>query len=129
AEASSTLPNRACVPQTPSLDDLGNRAGPLPHCCYPCVLLESQKDCSTWTFMPEITRRVDRAEMARRVDRAEKLLQKGKPPEAREEDRQAVRDDPENDVGRQLAADLGFSVGRNQDAVKLLGELFERQVT
>src|SRR6202022_1251672 len=128
AEASSTLPNRACVPQTPSLDDLGNRAGPLPHCCYPCVLLESQKDCSTWTFMPEITRRVDRAEMARRVERAEKLLQKGKTPEALEEYLQALRDDPENDVVRQLSADLCLSVNRNADAVRLLGELFERQV-
>src|SRR6202048_2732138 len=78
--------------------------------------------------MPEITRRVDRAEMARRVERAEKLLQKGKTPEALEEYLQALRDDPENDVVRQLAADLCLSVNRNQDAVKLLGELFERQV-
>jgi tetratricopeptide (TPR) repeat protein len=78
--------------------------------------------------MPEITRRVDRAEMARRVERAEKLLQKGKTPEALEEYLQALRDDPENDLVRQLAADLCLSVNRNQDAVKLLGELFERQV-
>jgi GGDEF domain-containing protein/predicted Zn-dependent protease len=78
--------------------------------------------------MPEITRRVDRAEMARRVERAEKLLQKGKTPEALEEYLQVLRDDPENDVVRQLAADLCLSVSRNQDAVKLLGELFERQV-
>jgi tetratricopeptide (TPR) repeat protein len=66
--------------------------------------------------------------MARRVERAEKLLQKGKTPEALEEYLQALRDDPENDVVRQLAADLCLSVSRNQDAVKLLGELFERQV-
>jgi len=78
--------------------------------------------------MPEITRRVDRAEIARRVERAEKLLQKGKTPEALEEYLQVLRDDPENDVVRQLAADLCLSVSRNQDAVKLLGELFERQV-
>ena len=78
--------------------------------------------------MPEITRRVDRAEMARRVERAEKLLQKGKTPEALEEYLLALRDDPENDVVRQLAADLCLSLNRNQDAVKLLGELFERQV-
>ena len=78
--------------------------------------------------MPEITRRVDRAEMTRRVERAEKLLQKGKTPEALEEYLQVLRDDPENDVVRQLAADLCLSVSRNQDAVKLLGELFERQV-
>ena len=79
--------------------------------------------------MPEITRRVDRAEMARRVERAEKLLQKGKTTEALEEYLQVLHDDPENDVVRQLAADLCLSVSRNQDAVKLLGELFERQVT
>jgi tetratricopeptide (TPR) repeat protein len=67
--------------------------------------------------------------MARRVERAEKLLQKGKTPEALEEYLQALRDDPENDVVRQLAADLCLSVSRNQEAVKLLGELFERQVS
>ena len=72
---------------------------------------------------------MDRAEIARRVERAEKLLQKGKTAEALEEYLQVLRDDPENDVVRQLAADLCLSVGRNKDAVQLLGELFERQVT
>ncbi len=78
--------------------------------------------------MPEITKRLDRAEMAKRVERAEKLLQKGKTPEALEEYLLVLRDDPENDVVRQLAADLCLSVSRNADAVKLLGDLFERQV-
>jgi diguanylate cyclase (GGDEF)-like protein len=78
--------------------------------------------------MPEITRRVDRAEQGRRIERAEKLLQKGKTAEALEEYLQALRDDPENDVVRQLAADLCLSLNRNRDAVTLLGELFERQV-
>src|ERR1700694_2136939 len=78
--------------------------------------------------MSEITRRADRAEMARRGERAEKLLQKGKTVEALEEYLQALRDDPENDVVRQLAADLCLSLSRNSDAVRLLGELFERQV-
>ena len=78
--------------------------------------------------MPEITKRPDRAEIAKRVDRAEKLLQKGKTPEALEEYLTVLRDDPENDVVRQLSADLCLSVSRNADAVKLLGELFERQV-
>jgi diguanylate cyclase (GGDEF)-like protein len=78
--------------------------------------------------MPEITKRLDRAEMAKRVERAEKLLQKGKTAEALEEYSLVLRDDPENDVVRQLAADLCLSLGRNPDAVKLLGELFERQV-
>jgi len=78
--------------------------------------------------MPEITRRLDRAEVAKRVERAEKLLQKGKTAEALEEYLLVLRDDPENDVVRQLSADLCLSLSRNADAVKLLGELFERQV-
>ena len=78
--------------------------------------------------MPEITKRLDRAELAKRVERAEKFLQKGKTPEALEEYLLVLRDDPENDVVRQLAADLCLSVSRNGDAVKLLGDLFERQV-
>jgi tetratricopeptide (TPR) repeat protein len=78
--------------------------------------------------MPEITKRLDRAELAKRVERAEKLLQKGKTAEALEEYLLVLRDDPENDVVRQLAADLSLSLNRNVDAVKLLGDLFERQV-
>lgn len=78
--------------------------------------------------MPEITKRLDRAELAKRVERAEKLLQKGKTAEALEEYLQVLRDDTENDVVRQLAADLCLSLSRNADAVKLLGDLFERQV-
>jgi diguanylate cyclase (GGDEF)-like protein len=78
--------------------------------------------------MPEITKRLDRAELAKRVERAEKLLQKGKTAEALEEYLLVLRDDTENDVVRQLAADLCLSLSRNTDAVKLLGDLFERQV-
>src|SRR6202790_638316 len=78
--------------------------------------------------MPEITRRLDRAELGKRVERAEKLLQKGKTVEALDEYLMVLRDDPENDVVRQLSADLCLSVNRNADAVRLLGELFERQV-
>jgi diguanylate cyclase (GGDEF)-like protein len=62
------------------------------------------------------------------VERAEKLLQKGKTPEALDEYLLVLRDDVENDVVRQLAADLCLSLSRNADAVKLLGDLFERQV-
>src|SRR5579871_4441621 len=79
--------------------------------------------------MPEITRRLDRAELGKRIERAEKLLQKGKTAEALEEYILVLRDDPENDVVRQLTADLCLSLSRNGEAVKLLGELFERQVT
>ena len=78
--------------------------------------------------MPEITRRLDRAELGKRVERAEKLLQKGKTADALEEYLLVLRDDPENDVVRQLSADLCLSLSRNAEAVRLLGELFERQV-
>jgi diguanylate cyclase (GGDEF)-like protein len=78
--------------------------------------------------MPEITKRVERAELVRRIERAEKLLQKGKAAEALEEYLLALRDDPENDTVRQLSADLCLSQNRGRDAVNLLGELFERQV-
>jgi diguanylate cyclase (GGDEF)-like protein len=78
--------------------------------------------------MPEITRRLNRADVDRRVERAEKLLQKGKAGEALEEYLLALRDDPENDTVRQLTADLCLSQNRTGDAVALLSELFERQV-
>jgi len=79
--------------------------------------------------MPETTKRPDRVEITKRVERAEKLLQKGKPAEALEEYLQVLRDDPENDGVRQLSADLCLSLSRTADAVRLLGELFERQMT
>jgi len=62
------------------------------------------------------------------VERAEKLLQKGKAAEALEEYLLVLRDDPENDKVRELSADLCLSQSRGRDAVRLLGELFERQV-
>ena len=78
--------------------------------------------------MADNTTRADRAELTRRVERAEKLLQKGKAAEALEEYLLVLRDDPENDTVRALAADLCLSQNRGRDAVRLLGELFERQV-
>src|ERR1700678_2165669 len=91
--------------------------------------LESNQSKSAATRpMAETTIRADRAEVMRRVERAEKLLQKGKASEALEEYLQVLRDDPENDKVRELAADLCLSQSRGSDAVRLLGELFERQV-
>src|SRR5262252_2336717 len=75
--------------------------------------------------MPETP---NRAEIARRVDKAEKLLQKGKPADALAEYLQVLQDDPENDNVRQMAADLCLSLNKGAQAVRLLGELFERQV-
>jgi two-component system chemotaxis family response regulator WspR len=79
--------------------------------------------------MSESTSRAERGELARRMDRAEKLLQKGKAGDALEEYLQLLRDDPQNDKVRELAADLCLSQHRGQDAVRLLGELFERQIS
>jgi diguanylate cyclase (GGDEF)-like protein len=78
--------------------------------------------------MPEPTKRIDRAEIARRVERAEKLLQKGKTGEALDEYLQVLAEDPQNDNVRQMAADICLSLQRTAEAVKLLGELFERQI-
>src|SRR5215471_5487194 len=70
----------------------------------------------------------DRAEIARLTEHAEKLLQKGKTAEALQEYLQVLVADPENDNVRQMAADLSLSVNRTRDAVRLLGDLFQRQV-
>jgi diguanylate cyclase (GGDEF)-like protein len=69
-----------------------------------------------------------RADISRRIEKAEKLLQKGKTPDALAEYLQVLKDDPENDNVRQLAADLCLSVNKGGAAVQLLGELFDRQV-
>jgi diguanylate cyclase (GGDEF)-like protein len=70
----------------------------------------------------------NRAEVARRVEKAEKLLQKGKTADALAEYLQILADDPENDNVRQMSADLCLSLNKGVQAVRLLGELFERQV-
>ena len=70
----------------------------------------------------------NRQEIARRIEKAEKLLQKGKTPDALAEYLQVLEADPQNDNVRQIAADLCLSVNKGALAVKLLGELFERQV-
>lgn len=74
------------------------------------------------------TKRIDRAEIAKHIERAEKLLQKGKPAEALEEYLNVLASEQENDTVRQMAADLCLSLQRVPDAVRLLGELFERQI-
>jgi diguanylate cyclase (GGDEF)-like protein len=70
----------------------------------------------------------NRAEVARRVEKAEKLLQKGKTADALTEYLQILESDPQNDNVRQMAADLCLSLNKGDQAVRLLGELFERQV-
>jgi diguanylate cyclase (GGDEF)-like protein len=78
-------------------------------------------------MMSDTTKRADRAEIAKRVERAEKLLQKGKTAEALEEYLQVLAADPSNDTFRQMTADLCLSLQRIPQAVKLMGELFDRQ--
>jgi tetratricopeptide (TPR) repeat protein/GGDEF domain-containing protein len=78
--------------------------------------------------MAETPKRADRQEIARRVERGEKLLQKGKAAEALEEFLQTLAMDPGNDTVRQMTVDLCLSLQRLPEAVKLLGELFERQL-
>jgi len=78
--------------------------------------------------MPDITKRMDRAEITKRIERAEKLLQKGKPADALQEYQQVLLADPANDAVAQMAADLCLSLQRVPEAAKLLGELFNRQV-
>jgi diguanylate cyclase (GGDEF)-like protein len=70
----------------------------------------------------------NRAEVTRRVEKAEKLLQKGKTADALAEYLQILEGDPENDNVRQMAADLCLSLNKGAQAVRLLGELFARQV-
>ena len=75
--------------------------------------------------MPENPHRSD---IARRVEKAEKLLQKGKTAEALAEYLQVLEGDPQNDNVRQMAADLCLSLNQREQAVRLMGELFERQI-
>src|SRR5215471_18802612 len=71
----------------------------------------------------------DRAEIAKRVAQAEKLLQRGKTGDALDEYLQVLQEDPEHDNVRSMAADLCLSLSRTAEAVSLLGDLFERQVS
>jgi len=77
--------------------------------------------------MADLSKRPDRAEIAKRLARAEKLLQKGKLAEALEENLQVLAAEPENETVCHMAIDLSLSLRRTPQAIKLLGELFERQ--
>ncbi len=75
--------------------------------------------------MPENPQRID---ISRRVEKAEKLLQKGKTADALSEYLQILESDPQNDNVRQMAADLCLSLNQREQAVQLMGELFDRQI-
>src|SRR5579862_2521257 len=78
--------------------------------------------------MAETVKRMDRSEITKRVERAEKLLQKGKTAEALDDYLQVLAAEPGNDTVCQMAADLCLSLQRIPQAVKLLGDMFERQI-
>jgi diguanylate cyclase (GGDEF)-like protein len=78
--------------------------------------------------MSDLANRPDRAEISKRVERAEKYLQKGKTAEALTEFLAVLDTDSENDSVRQMAADLCVSLSRTSEAVRLLGQLFDRQI-
>jgi diguanylate cyclase (GGDEF)-like protein len=78
--------------------------------------------------MADTVKQMDRTEITKRVERAEKLLQKGKTAEALEDYLQVLAAEPGNDTVCQMAADLCLSLQRIPQAVKLLGDLFERQI-
>jgi tetratricopeptide (TPR) repeat protein/GGDEF domain-containing protein len=77
--------------------------------------------------MADLSKRPDRAEIAKRLARAEKLLQKGKLAEALEENLQVLAAEPENETVCHMAIDLSLSLRHTPQAVRLLGEMFERQ--
>ena len=67
------------------------------------------------------------SETAKRLEKADKYLQKSRPDLALQEFLGILAEDPGNERVRLTAADLSLSLGRNQEAAKLLTELFERQ--
>jgi diguanylate cyclase (GGDEF)-like protein len=67
------------------------------------------------------------SDVSRRLDKADKLIQKGKLDSALDELLAALAEDPQNDAVRQSAADLCATLNRDNDAAKLLSELFEHQ--
>ncbi|HEV2115373.1 MAG TPA: tetratricopeptide repeat protein, partial [Terriglobales bacterium] len=78
--------------------------------------------------MLDLSRRSDKSDIAKRREKAEKYLQKGKISAALDEYIAILHEDPENDNIRQTAADLYIQVNDTQQAAKLLGDLFYRQV-
>ena len=68
-------------------------------------------------------------DISRRLDRAEKHLQKGRQDAALEEYLAAVQEDPGNDLVRQTAADLCLALGNQREAVIHLSTLFDHQAS
>lgn len=96
------------------------------HCCTSISCLEC---CSSGTQSSRESsgNATAMSDISKRVEKAEKTLQKGKPEVALEEYLSILQDEPGNDVICHTAADICVSLGRNSEAARLLGDLFERQ--
>src|SRR5512142_720683 len=68
------------------------------------------------------------SEIAKRLEKAEKFLHKGRPESALDEYLAILDDDPRNDSVRQSAADLCLTLGRNDEAARLVSEMFNHYV-
>ncbi|HEU5402133.1 MAG TPA: diguanylate cyclase [Terriglobales bacterium] len=69
------------------------------------------------------------SDIAKRLEKAEKFLHKGKPESALDEYLAILEDDPRNDSVRQSAADLCLTLGRNDEAARLVSEMFDHYVS
>ena len=67
-------------------------------------------------------------DISKRLDKAEKYLQKGKAEAALDEYLSILDDEPRNEHVRQTAADLCIALGRGPEAVTLLSSMFEQEV-
>ncbi len=65
------------------------------------------------------------SDIAKRLEKAEKFLHKGRPETALDEYLAILNDDPRNDSVRQSAADLCLTLGRNDEAARLVSEMFD----
>jgi diguanylate cyclase (GGDEF)-like protein len=66
-------------------------------------------------------------DISKRLDKAEKYLQKGKAEAALEEYLSILQDEPRNEQVRQTAADLCLALGRGTEAAGLLSSMFEQE--
>ncbi len=69
------------------------------------------------------------SEIAKRLEKAEKFLHKGKPEAALDEYLAILDEDPRNDSVRQSAADLCLTLGQNDEAARLVSEMFDHYVS
>jgi diguanylate cyclase (GGDEF)-like protein len=69
------------------------------------------------------------SDIAKRLEKAEKFLHKGRPESALDEYLAILDEDPRNDSVRQSAADLCLTLGRNDEAARLVSDMFDHYVS